>query len=375
MHAISGGEASAAALTEVYGKTVPQIEKDLQGYLRGTTFRGALVQARIEKISGDIPAEPLGEFDTDLMLSDLSYRRGKEADHKAALERLAALDPKRPEPYRGLAYLAWSSGQADAAREQFAKAFTCGDRDPKLLWDYGRLILQSGKSEEAIPVLSALVTQQPERLDVRLEIADAQLRAGKAADALTTIAAVHKVTAEESAHYFRTAVYAHLMNGDRANAQATARHFMDVAKTDADRAAAQRLLNAVAARDPVTSAKTATSNAVPPADTDTRPILQRTVLPPAAPPAAPRPQQLSLTGLFVELQCRGNQARMILENAAGRKTFVIDDPGNVKITGKGDWHVDMTCGPQKARARVEVGYDPPGAQPGVDGVVRSIDYK
>lgn len=67
---------------------------------------------------------------------------------------------------------------------------------------------------------------------------------------------------------------------------------------------------------------------------------------------------------------------MILETAAGRKTFLIDDPEKVIITGKSDWQVDMTCGPQKNRASVDVAYDAPAAtQAGIDGIVRSLVYR
>lgn len=98
MHAISGGKESATALQEVYGRTVAWIENDLQAYLRGSSFKGGLVSAKLDKVSDETPAEALTDFDTRLMLADLLERPGKEAAHQAALEQLIEQDPKRPEP-------------------------------------------------------------------------------------------------------------------------------------------------------------------------------------------------------------------------------------------------------------------------------------
>lgn len=367
LRTISDGKSSAAALAELYGKTVPQIEADLHAYLRGSSFQGLLVAAKLDKVSGEIPVENMADFDTGLMLSDLMSRHGKESDRQAALQRLVAQDPKRPEPYRSLGYLAWAAGQNQEAEDQFAKAFERGDHGPKLLWDYGRL-LESTNAEQAIPVLSELLSLDTERLDVRLELAEAQLHTGNATAALATLAALHKITPADSARYFRIAVYAHLMNGDAKDAELTARHFLDVAETDEDRAAAERLLRAATPR----SEKPATTQAA--GDTG-KPTLRHTT--PGL--AAPQPVRLpgrSAAGQFVDLQCSGNQARMVVETTEGRKVFLIEDPAKVIITGESDWQVDMTCGPQKKRAKVEVGYGPPGVnQTGLDGIVRSLAFQ
>jgi hypothetical protein len=203
-------------------------------------------------------------------------------------------------------------------------------------------------------------------LEVRLELADIQLLVGHAAAALTTLGGIHAVTPVDAPRFFRIAVHAHMENGDRKSAEETARHYMDIAKTDADRATAGLLMSEVASRfekpAPVT---------VEPGDG--KPILRR-----AEPTASltPRPMRLAAMGQFVELDCRGKQARMIVQTDGGRKVFLIDDPARVLITGQSDWQVDMTCGPQKNRAKVEVRYELAGAsEKGVDGVVRTLAFK
>jgi tetratricopeptide (TPR) repeat protein len=370
LRTISEGKDSAVAFSELYGKTVGQIEKDLQAYLRGSTFQGSLVTAKLDNTSADIPAEPLADFDTGLMLADLAYRPGKEAEHQAAMQKLIAQDPKRPEPYRNLGYLAWRAGKSDEAREQFGKAFERGDRDPKMLLDYARF-LESKQREEAIRVLSELLAQDGSRLDVRLELADMQVFAGHAAAALTTLGGIHAVTPADAPRFFRVAVQAHIQNGDQKDAEETAKHYKDVAKTDADRATAGLLIGEVAARFAKPPAGVVVS-----ADTGP-PTLRHANFSTYSPaPRSPRPPRPSTSGQFVELDCRGKQARMIVDTGAGRKVFLIDDPGLVIVTGQSDWQMDMTCGPQKTRAKVDVGYEQAGtSQTGVDGVVRTLAFK
>ena len=373
LRSISDGKDSAAALLEIYGKTPQQIEKDLQAYLRGSTFQGALVAAHLEKTPGEIPAEPLPEFDANLMLADLLYRPGKEAAAQAAMERLVQQEPKRPEPYRALGYLAWHQARSADAVRQFAKAYDCGDRDPKLLWDYGRL-LESDRHEGAGKILAELLALEPDRVDVRLEVARLQLQAGEPKAVLATLAPIHSVTPADSARFFQIAVYAHLNNGDQKNAAATAQRFKEIAKTDDDRAAADLLIKQTELRNARFKAAEAPAESraeTPAAD----PILRRREQPPNDAPHADPPAYLAATGRFVQLDCRGKQARIILETATGKQAFLIEDPSHIAITSGASGPVDMTCGPQKTPAKVEIGYVRPAAdQKDVQGVVRTIAF-
>ena len=356
MKTVSGGTDSVRALLEVYGRSVAEVEKDLQAYLSGTSFQGALVAAKLEKASAEIPAEPLDGFDAAVALTELLERPGNEAAAQAAWQRLAEEQPQRPEPYRGLGYLAWRDGKAADAIAQFGKAFERGERDPRFLWDYGRL-LERWRGEEAIDVFRALLALDDARVDVRLEMADTELRAHHAAAALATLAPVSKVTPENSARFFRIVVYAQLQAGDAKDAAETARHFRDIARTDADRMEAERLIAQTAGRD--------TAGPSGPVSNNDRPALRRRQ-------TAPR---LSVSGRFVQLDCHGTEARMIIATGQGQKIFFIEDAGKVAITSASDGRLALTCGPQEKPVQVTIEYDPPPAgQKGIDGVVRTLAF-
>ncbi|HEX8984677.1 MAG TPA: tetratricopeptide repeat protein [Bryobacteraceae bacterium] len=305
------------------------------------------------------------------MFADLICRPGKEAAAKAALERLTQQDPNRPEPHRALAYLAWHDGQHENASELFGKAYELGARDPKLLWDYGRL-LEERHAEQAIRVLSELLSRDEGRTEVRLELAAAQLRANRGQAALKTLGPMRSITAADAPLYFRIAVDAHLLAGDPRNALETAKHFRDLAKTDEARHAAEQLVS-LAEKYNVSAGPAGPAEATeggPPRmrrsgpDSEPNGILRQQPLPPRRP---------SAIGRFVELVCVGKQAHMIIETAQGRKVFVIDEPEKVRTSTNSS--VEMTCGPQKTPLKVEVGYDtPPANQKGLDGMVRELVF-
>jgi hypothetical protein len=161
-----------------------------------------------------------------------------------------------------------------------------------------------------------------------------------------------------------------LGNGDREEASATAKHFLEVAKTAEDKQAAEKLIALTAPR--------ATRVALPPPQVADggRPQVRR-LDPVSEPKEAPVPQRIerpSLSGMFVELDCRGKQARMIVETQAGRQAFLIEDPEKVAITSGSNGPVDMTCGLQKPSKKIDIGYDPTADQPGIDGLVRTLAF-
>jgi hypothetical protein len=60
---------------------------------------------------------------------------------------------------------------------------------------------------------------------------------------------------------------------------------------------------------------------------------------------------LSAAGLFVELNCEGHRATIVLEPDQGRERFLIEDPTKINLVAADGAQVqDFQCGPQKNRA-------------------------
>jgi Tfp pilus assembly protein PilF len=331
---INAGTPTEEAFHKAYGKSLAEVDKELQAYLHGTHFQGAYFAQKLEKANDEITVESAPEFDVKLVLADLFNRPGKESETRAALEQLTKEDPKRPEPFAALGYLAWRAKDNEGAMKYFGEAFDRGARDPAMLWDYGRM-LRGRDQTEAIRVLSELVAQEPARTDARMELAADQLTAKDPGAALETLKPVKKVTPEEAPRLFAIMAHAQLDLKQWNDAKESAGRLEKSARTEEDKLQADQILKYLETRG---------SEAEP-----GRPTLQRK----------------SISGAFVLFDCSGKAPRVVLETEEGKKVFLVDDPK--KVVGA---TMEFTCGAQN-KDRVRVDYIPAN-QAGVDGLVRGI---
>jgi tetratricopeptide (TPR) repeat protein len=330
---VSTGMPTAQALKEVYGKTVAQVDHELQVYIHGTHFQGAYFGQSPEKVNDQVDVEPAAPFDVKLALAVTLSRDGRYPDCKAAMEELIKDDPNRPETYVQLANVALLAKDSEEAVRQFAKAFAHGDREAPVLWDYGRL-LRGRNQQEAIRVLSALLTQEPARdipvTSVRLELAAEQLMAQQPQAALDTLTPITWADKDDAPRLFGIVTHAQLDLGRWADARKSALALAKVARRDDDKLMAQQALQIVDARE-----------------------------------GRPTAMRGSIAGAFMQVDCSGASQKLVLDTDQGKKVFLIDDPG--KILGGS---MTLTCGAQN-QDRVRVDFDPPN-QPGIDGLVRGI---
>jgi tetratricopeptide (TPR) repeat protein len=369
---ISDGTPSADALEKLYGKPFHEVEMDLVTYLHGGRFQGVLIPAKLEKVRDDLSASSADDFDVQLLLAEIGDHDGNHDATRKILEQLIAQNPNRAEPYVDLADLYWRQNDHEHARVNFAKAFDLGDRDPRMLWDYGRFA-ESADAAKAAQVFGELLKLQPERLDVRMELASAQLQAHAAKDALETLAPVKKVTPENAVRLITLLAYANLGAGNLNQAGIAANQLKTVSSRPEDKERADQILHIVESQKPsaAASAKSAASVAAF-EDGDTKPTLRRRDAPDE--PVRPVFRRPSFSGNFAELQC-AQPAKLVVETAEGKKLLLIDDPTKLLVNGSSGQTVDLTCGRQKP-VRVRVDYDPPGAdQPGIDGVARGIHFE
>jgi len=361
---VHGGMDSAAALEKVYGKTVPAVEKDLNAYFRGNQFFGRLYPVKLASSKEKFPAMPAPSFDIKLALTDLTNRTGREADTRKALQDLTREDPKRPEPWVGLGYLAWRGNQNDEAVEAFGKAYALGDRSPKLLWDFGRLAGRD-RPEDAISALTDLQKLEPGRLDVRMELAYLYQNARRPGAELSVLADVTSVTAEDAPRFFTLLANAQIQLGDRAGARVTVAKLAANAKTPAERSRVeqmQRYLDQPDARPPAVA-----SNA--PEDP---PRLVRPA--PAGPTAAVPPPSPEVEGSFVEFVCLEKSFKVVVDTGEGKKGFLIPDPNRVVIVGRAGGKVELNCGPQTP-VHVKLEYAPNTAGVDADGIVKVLYFE
>jgi Flp pilus assembly protein TadD len=361
---VHSGVDSAAALERVYGRTVPVVEKDLQVYFRGTQFYGRLYSVKLANGKENSPATPAAMFDVKLALADLANRPGREAETRTTFEDLAREDPKRPEPWSGLGNLEWRNNRIGPAAEAFGKAYQLGDRGPKLLWDYGRLA-EREHPEDAAKALTDLHELEPERLDVRMELAAVHLNARRPGGALAVLADVRNVTSDDAPRFFTLLADAQLQLGDRAGARINVAKLAANAKTPEDRAQVERMQRYLDQADaPRSATAKSTTDDIPRLSRST-PAAQSTALPPPPP---------EIEGSFVEFVCLEKSFKVVVSTAQGKKEFLIPDPSQVVIVGRSGGKVELSCGPQTP-VHVKLEYTPGTSGPESDGLLKVLYFE
>jgi Flp pilus assembly protein TadD len=242
VHAVNNGTPSVQALETAYGEPLAKIEIALRFYVEEDSFNKLVVKIRLEGTE-NLASRPADMFEVrEALALLLTGMPGKDLEARSRLEQLAREDPKRPEPWVDLGYLAWGDGKPGEAAQHFGKAFELGGRSPRLLLAYAELGGQE-KPESLMAALTALIDQQPRNVVVRLALADLQLGQGQFSTALATAATITTVrTAEQRDDLLYLRAFAYLRSGEPDKARKLAEELQTVTASQDCRSQAEEIL-------------------------------------------------------------------------------------------------------------------------------------
>jgi len=241
---MSKGKSVDEVLQDIYGKSLSEFEAELRVYISQNEFAHLVAKFEIDRSKKDAAAEPAPPFDLQLALSDVDVRPNASADHRKILEELKNQNPKRPEPWSGLAYLDLRERKTANAFDNFTHAYSLGSRTSRLLWDYGRMA-QGSRPDDSVKALAELATMEPARVDVRIELAWSQYNAKKFDEALKTLNGITIENLDQAPRFFSALALTQLATGDRTAASRTTDILVRYAKTDNDRAMVDRIRRAL----------------------------------------------------------------------------------------------------------------------------------
>jgi VWFA-related protein len=351
IEAIRTGTPSGKALETIYGKTLTEIENDLRSYVRGNSFRGSVFPIKVENQTARADVEPAAAFDVKLALLDLTNRPGRQDETRQELEALTGSDPKRPEPYVSLGYLAMSTGHTEDASKHFRKALELGSRNPNMLWDYGRLSMMASP-EDSIHALDLLLADQPGRMDVRLVLAQTHLNAKQWRATLATLRPIRSVSPEYAPVYFRLTAFSVLNLGNTEAARGAGLRWLENAGDSADRENARAFqkyldsLEAAALKPAPSSGSVLSASPLPPpvfATTLAVPGLDLNVVPPPAASVEPEEATFRSIANFISVDA---QVLVKGKSVVGlrREDFEIRDNGRLQTIsnfGTEDQPIDL----------------------------------
>lgn len=246
--ALAAGQDSISALESTYQTPLEAIEADLRAYVSGQSFRSLRMPVAWGKLREPKKAQDAAPFEVQLMLAEIAGRAGDRRLAREWLEALAAKCPRRPEPHVAMAYLELQAKRSDAALGHFRKAFDLGATSAAPLWDMGCLLAKT-EPWQAARVFHRLVDRHPERADARIELAATYVNLMHPAAALETLKPLKTAPPRHEARYYRVLTTAYLATGNRRAAAEAAYRWAAAARTEAERAEADRLLMLAASDD------------------------------------------------------------------------------------------------------------------------------
>ena len=229
---IKAGASMTDTFRKAYGKSVEQVQRDLEAYMRATSFDASVFDTRMPAAVDRPEVTESSPLEAGLVLAEiLANTPPKAAEGREAYNRLARDYPKDWRIEEGLARLCRREQKNEEAMAHYARALELGSTNAKMYLDYGRLLRFYDKRAEAVAVLKRATEIEPGYQEARLELGWAYVVNGRHAEALTEFHLVRKVTPEQAFGYFHAMAYAYYRLDRKAEGKATAAACRQYAKT------------------------------------------------------------------------------------------------------------------------------------------------
>lgn len=239
----------ADATSDAFDKTPTQVLLDLQGYLARKKLYGSVFLTPMLKNAPPPTVDTPGPYDTNLMLADLQFASQHQAAATQSYAQLKEEDPKRPEAYAGVGYMAVLAGDKGKARAEFHKAFDLGTEDAQLCMQLAALDREAKESASVVMNdLARAVTLRPNFGEAIFQLALMKMDARDFDEALSLLGRVGLVPPERMTIFRSALAYANLQRGNVPEARADAEAAQRAARTTPENEAATRLLQLIEAR-------------------------------------------------------------------------------------------------------------------------------
>lgn len=357
---IATGSTPAQAFAKVYGKTLDEVSTDLRNYVHGGGKYVRLVfNLELDRKSEDPDVDTMPAWDAQFALAEiLSSSAAREGAGRMMLEQLGREDPKRWEPDATLGMLDLRHSQVAKANQHFERAVQLGATDPRMYFEYGMLLRQNDK-QKSIAMLNKALVLRPGYEDAHFFLGFEYMETGDYLKASIQFAQVTHLKQENAFSFFQGVAYANYRLHNKDEARANAEKAKKYAADDVERQAIDQLLAAIDERPMEQPAPSAAAK-----------VYNGTEL--AGGPS--RDRLPTSTGMFTELVCEGDTARMAVTNNGAVTWFLMDDPQAIAIHSGSESTINLSCGRQKPRL-VTVHYmAQPDAEKKTAGLVRAIDF-
>jgi Flp pilus assembly protein TadD len=336
VRALHEGDPESAFRT-AYGKSLDEVQRDLQEYLSGGTIRAMLFDIPLPKAVEDPHIEPGAALPARLAIAEmLSNTRGRLAQAHEAYDSIAHDYPGKWEAEEALGMLAWHERKLEEANRHFAKAEELGCRDGSMFLLWGRVLGYSQHTAEAVRVLKKAADLAPESDEARLEYGNALMLNGDWSGTVAVLRSVRSVPPAGRWRYYYNLAYALYGVGETAAARGDLARARQYASSSRETASLDQLAAALDRNEPATFP--------------------------------------SVEGALVSVEC-GKLAQLHVRVDGSIRIFVIPDLRGIKVMSADGKRVDLPCGAQENPPAVRIGYQSLPGGNGAAGLVRTLEFR
>ena len=372
------GETGEEAFQRVYGRTLDQVESDFKQYVIQKGFPALVYEIRLKKNVQKPQVRPATATEVGLVKADLLVGLKKREQALEIYQRLARQYPQDWRIPEALGYLARYSGDLELARQHFAKAIALDATNPKVYYDYSRLLRNA---EGVKSLLHKAIALKPDYDEVHQRLGSLLQQERKYGMALAQLMKVKHLSRQEAVPHYRTVAELYHRLGSRESARQAASLCRKYARSSEEVDLAEELMEWLSAGSedvpeeaPAPFAAAGTPRKIaskPQRDPSARASKASTDT--AVSKTAPRRDEVH--GSFSRLDCLGERARLHLLVAGRPLALAILDAASVIVSGPGTGIVELRCGEQEPRP-VTVEYQPSeDTDFGTVGIVKTIQFQ
>jgi len=366
--ALASSASPEAAFTQVYKKSLAEVESDLKTYIRGSTVNVVNYTVQLDKVDEKTPPRPVTDYEWGVATADLLIGSRRYGQAAARLEALTNMQPERPEAWESMTFARWIDKQ-EGVEAAFTKARALGSTQPNLGYWAPAFTRDRGVARAT---LAGVVEKYPAFNDARIRLAEQQLYNREFQPSFDTLKAIPKITRKQAASWFPIYIHSCWYLGKIDEARNAASQFVKLSPAAAENERA-RYWFAFAMKDPPKQREEPVFTA---AQTELRvPVDSTEDVGFDEDPKVIKFRRTPLTystGTLVNLECK-EPAVLHFQTEAALIKVQIDSPEAFQMINATDGKGELTCGPQSRPAKL--GYYPKeGLADGATGVARSIEF-
>ena len=370
-----------AACRNAFDKSAAELTSAADAYLKSGNFSTGTISGRPMSVR-DGKLETLDRQDTAILLADLQFAAGS-AKTGSAYEGVAGIHAAEGQGLEAL-----NQGKREEAREFFEGALNSDSRCARVWLEAGNL--EADKSVAVVNYKKA-ASLNPRWAEPYIQMADLEFDAGKRAAQLKKATELdsHNVElwetlarAETAAKNFQEAQKA-WGGAERAAASDEERAKihqvrlqLDSDQVTIEKTERKRVKDEKA--EDLARVKAASDAAIHAAEEDARKKMNADggAIPKNAVPLEEIKSGPAVDGIFLRLECLGQEARMVIKTDDGKTVqLLIRDPNGISLSG-GNGDKTFGCGAQTNTPRVHVEYDSkPDAKLRTTGDVTLIEFR